>query len=314
MLKQVIVIAGPTAVGKTDISLALAKEIDGEIISADSMQVYRGMDIGTAKISQVEMQGIPHHLLNILEPWEAFNITLFKEKAQEAIKDIHARGKTPILTGGTGFYIQAVLYDIDFSAENEEEKEALRKALEAEYDDLGADAMLEKLRLLDRAAAEQIHKNNKKRLVRAIEYNLLNAGAISEHNAKQRRKEAAYAHRYFVLHMDRQKLYAGIDRRVERMFDAGLMEEFLGLVQSGCHEGMVSMQGIGYKELFACMRGEITLEAAKERIKQNTRHFAKRQLTWFKREKDCIWIDRDDFVTGEALLSHMLSYINFRNI
>lgn len=303
--KKLYIIAGPTAVGKTDISLELAKRIDGEIISADSMQVYRGMDIGTAKLALEDRQGIRHHLIDILSPFDDFNIAIFQELAKKAIADIYERGKTPIIVGGTGFYIQAVLYDIEFN--KEEENDSLRKSLYEEYELKGANHMHEKLAELDRDAADKIHPNNKKRLIRAIEYILKNSEKISEHNTVQSQKESVYDYRYFVLNMDRAKLYERINQRVDIMIRDGLPEEVRGLKEASCHAGMVSMKGIAYKELLEYLDEKISYEEAVDMIKQHTRNFAKRQLTWFKREEEAIWIDVDKFNTKDDILKYMLS-------
>ena len=300
MSKKLVIIAGPTAVGKTDISIAIAKKINGEIISADSMQVYKNMNIGTAKIKKEEMQGITHYLIDILDAKDEFNITIFQELAKKAIDEIYAKGKIPILVGGTGFYIQALLYDIEFEDENEEEKTVLRRELELEYEEKGADFMYNKLLGYDKEAANSIHKNNKKRLIRAIEYAILNNKKISSHNIEQRSKESKYEYRFFVLTMDRTKLYERINYRVDLMFEEGLID-------------MTAMQGIGYKELFAYFEERLSLDEVKEEIKKDTRHFAKRQLTWFKREENAIWIDKDVYI-GEALLDKMCEYIDFTNI
>lgn len=313
MSKKLVIIAGPTAVGKTDISIAIAKRINGEIISADSMQVYKNMDIGTAKIKKEEMQGITHYLIDILDVKDEFNITIFQELAKKAINEIYAKGKIPILVGGTGFYIQALLYDIEFEDENEEEKTVLRRELELEYEEKGSDFMYNKLLGYDKEAANSIHKNNKKRLIRAIEYAILNNKKISSHNIEQRSKESKYEYRFFVLTMDRTKLYERINYRVDLMFEEGLIEEFKELLEYGCKKDMTAMQGIGYKELFAYFEEQLSLDEVKEEIKKDTRHFAKRQLTWFKREENAIWIDKDVY-TGEALLDKMCEYIDFTNI
>ena len=313
MSKKLVIIAGPTAVGKTDISIAIAKKINGEIISADSMQVYKNMNIGTAKIKKEEMQGITHYLIDILDAKDEFNITIFQELAKKAIDEIYAKGKIPILVGGTGFYIQALLYDIEFEDENEEEKIVLRRELELEYEEKGADFMYNKLLVYDKEAANSIHKNNKKRLIRAIEYAILNNKKISSHNIEQRSKESKYEYRFFVLTMDRTKLYERINYRVDLMFEEGLIEEFKELLEYGCKKDMTAMQGIGYKELFAYFEERLSLDEVKEEIKKDTRHFAKRQLTWFKREENAIWIDKDVYI-GEALLDKMCEYIDFTNI
>lgn len=314
MDNRLIIIAGPTAVGKTELSIELAKKINGEIISADSMQVYKGLDIATAKIKEVHKQGIKHYLIDILEPFEEFNIKIFKDLAKLAIKEIYAKNKIPILVGGTGFYIQALLYDIDFETEDDEQKQKLRKSLEKEYEEKGADYMLEKLSKLDIDAACFIHKNNKKRIIRALEYNLLNGKKISEHNFIQGLKKSEYDYRYFVLTMNRQALYNNINKRVDLMFEEGLLEEFRKLLKKGIKKDLISMQGIGYKEQFLYLENKLTLAELKEEIKKNTRHFAKRQLTWFKRENEVIYIDKDKYSNNNEILELIIKFINFKNV
>lgn len=303
--KPMIVLTGPTAVGKTKLSIALAKAVAGEIISADSMQVYRHMDIGSAKITQEEMQGVPHHLIDILEPWEEFNVVVFKQKCEECLKGIYERGHIPILTGGTGFYIQAVLRDIDFT-ENEENR-LLRTSLEELAAKEGAEALHAKLKEVDPVSAEAIHANNIKRVIRALEYYELTGKPISDHNEQEKQKESAYHSCYFVLNDDRERLYGRIEERIDEMLENGLIDEVKKLREMGCHRKMVSMQGLGYKEILAYLEGESSLEEAVYLLKRDTRHFAKRQLTWFRREQAVIWIDKDKFAYDEeAILTYML--------
>ena len=301
---KLYIIAGPTAVGKTKASLLFAKKMNAEIISADSMQVYRGMDIGTAKLREDEMDGIRHHLIDILSPFDEFNIAIFKELAKKAIEDIHNRGKEAVLVGGTGFYIQSVLYDTDFTT-GDCDKE-LRESLSLEYDENGAEYMYNKLKELDEKAAESIHPNNKKRIVRAIEYALSTDKKISEHNINERAKKSPYNYKYFVLNLERKKLYNRIEQRVDMMLKQGLLAEVKKLHELGCNKDKVSMKGIGYKEILAYLEGGISLEEAGELIKKETRHFAKRQITWFKREKEAIWLDIDDFANEEDLVNYMI--------
>lgn len=308
--KPMIVLTGPTAVGKTKLSIALAKAVGGEILSADSMQVYRYMDIGSAKITPDEMQGIPHHLINVLEPWEDFNVVTFQSKCEECLPQIYERGHIPILTGGTGFYIQALLKKIDF-AENAEdssgENTSYRTQLESLAKEKGAAFLHEMLRQVDAASAEAIHENNIKRTIRALEYYQLTGQRISDHNEKERQKGSAYNSCYFVLNDARERLYERIDQRVEEMMSLGLVDEVQRLKQMGVGRGMSSMQGLGYKEILDYLDGLVTLEEAVYLIKRDTRHFAKRQLTWFRREKDVIWIEKDKFGYDEdRMLAFML--------
>ncbi len=292
-MRPLIVLTGPTAVGKTALSIELAKAVDGEILSADSMQVYRGMDIGSAKIRPQEMQGIPHHLIDVLDPSEEFNVVVFQRLCRQAMEGIYERGHIPILTGGTGFYIQAVLRDIDFT-ENEENAE-YRRQLEQLAAREGPGALHEMLRAVDPASAEAIHAHNVKRMIRALEFYHLTGEKISEHNEREAERTSPYRYCYFVLNDDREKLYQRIEERVDRMLEEGLVEEVRRLMEQGCRRDMVSMQGLGYKEILDYLAGEITLEEAVRRIKQGTRHFAKRQLTWFRREKDVIWLNKPDY-------------------
>lgn len=308
-----IVLTGPTAVGKTRLSVALAKAVGGEIISADSMQVYRHMDIGSAKVTHEEMQGIPHHMIDILEPWEPFSVALFQEYGKRIAGEIHARGHIPIVTGGTGFYIQALLRDIDFSVSDERDGAeaqdgACRRELEALAAEKGPLFLHEQLEQIDPASAEAIHPNNVKRTIRALEFYHLTGRKISEHNERERRKESVYHSCYFVLNEDRERLYARIERRVDEMLAAGLAEEVRALRAMGCNRSMISMQGLGYKELLAWLEGECTYEQAVETLKRDTRHFAKRQLTWFRREKDVIWVEKEAFdYDEERMLQFMLA-------
>lgn len=300
-MNKLIVIAGPTAVGKSDIAIKLAKRTDGEIISADSMQVYRYMDIGSAKVTKEEMQGVPHHLIDVLDPREDFNAFLFTKMAGECIEDISSRGKLPIMTGGTGFYIRALCYGNDFSESDGEDPEVYAR-LEKEALELGPDHLFEKLRKVDPASCEIIHKNNIKRVIRALMFYEETGKPISSHNSELHQRPAAYDLGYFVLTDDRTKLYERIDKRVDRMMDAGLVDEVKRLKDMGLTRDFNSMQGIGYKEILMYLDGEITLPEAVEMIKTGSRHYAKRQLTWFKREKDAIWIDRSEFPSDEMIL------------
>ena len=291
--KPLIILTGPTAVGKTSLSIKLAKLVNGEIISADSMQVYKGMDIGSAKITNEEMDGVPHHLIDILEPWDEFNVVVFQQKCKESMTQIYERGHIPILTGGTGFYIQAVLKDIDFT-ENEDNNE-YRRFLENLGQEKGAEHLHLMLQEIDPKSAELIHANNMKRVIRALEFYHFTGKRISEHNEQEAEKEPAYNFCYFVLNDERAKLYERIDMRVDIMLKNGLEEEVYRLLEMGCSRDMVSMQGLGYKEMIDYLEGKISLEEAVYIIKRDTRHFAKRQITWFKREKDVIWLNKQEF-------------------
>ncbi len=303
-LRPLVVLTGPTAVGKTAVSVAFAKAIRGEIISADSMQVYRGMDIGSAKIRKDEMDGVPHHLLDILEPEEIFNVMLFQQLAKKAIEEIYDRGHIPILTGGTGFYIQSVLYDISFT---EETDTSVREQLEQEAIQKGVEYLHAELAKVDPVTAENIHANNVKRIIRALEFYKLNGYPLSQHNETERQKESPYLFRYYVLNEPRDVLYGRIEKRVDQMLADGLVSEVEALKEKGCTRDMVSMQGLGYKEILDYLAGICTLEEAVETIKKETRHFAKRQLTWFRREKEVSWVEKNDFANTEALLAFLIA-------
>lgn len=310
--EKLIILAGPTASGKTSVSIDLAKRLNGEIISADSMQVYKYMDVGTAKISRGEMCGIKHHLIDVLDPKEDFNIVKFQNMVKIAIKEITKRGHLPIIVGGTGFYIQSIIYDIDF--DNEEDNTSIREELEREYESLGADYMYEILKKIDSISAQNIHKNNKKRIIRAIEYFMINNAPISSHNETQRNKISPYDFRFFVLNPPRDILYERINQRVDIMVEKGLLKEVKSLKQMGLSKHNISMQGIGYKEIIEYLEGDVSLETAIENIKQNTRHMAKRQVTWFKREKDVIYIDPYSFENNEKIVDYMIEKINTERI
>ena len=311
--KPLIVLTGPTAVGKTALSIQLARRIGGEIISADSMQVYRHMDIGTAKIRLEEMDGVPHHLIDILEPTEDFNVVRFQALARAAAEDIYSRGKIPIVAGGTGFYIQALLNDIDFTQIDENTQ--FREEMERLAAEQGAEVLHERLRAVDPESAEAIHANNVKRVIRALEYYQQTGQKISEHNEAEREKESAYNSAYFVLTDDRKILYDRIDQRVDLMMQEGLLEEVNALRLRGLKRESVAMQGLGYKELFGYFEGEYPLEEAVRIIKRDTRHFAKRQLTWFRRERDVIWLDKSEIGREDKqLIQQMLTVLKEKEI
>ena len=313
MKKPLIILTGPTAVGKTELSIELAKRVKGSIISADSMQVYRHMDIGSAKIRPEEMQGIPHYLIDTFEPDEEFHVVKFQEYAKRYLEEIYAEGRIPIIAGGTGFYIQALLYDIDFTKEQEDS--AYRKELEQFAKEHGAHALHEKLRAVDEKAAEEIHENNVKRVIRALEFHHLSGGKISEHNEKERQKESPYNFAYFVLNDERERLYQRINQRVDIMMEQGLVEEVQNLKNMGYHKKMVSMQGLGYKEILEYLDGECTLDEAIYRIKRDTRHFAKRQLTWFRREREVLWVNKQEFqYDNDKILTYMMSELKKEQI
>lgn len=313
MKKPLVILTGPTAVGKTALSIRLAKAIGGEIISADSMQVYRGMDIGSAKVMPEEMDGITHYLIDVLNPDEEFNVTIFQKMARDAMEQIYAHGHIPILVGGTGFYIQAILNEIDFTETQTDT--TYRRQLEQQAEEKGADWLHAQLEQVDVQAAAEIHPNNVKRVIRALEFYKETGIKISEHNEMERKKQSPYQYAYFVLNMDRSKLYERIEQRIDVMFEQGLLEEVKTLQESGCHAGMVSMQGLGYKELLAYLQGTCTLEEAIYILKRDTRRFAKRQLTWFRRERDVCWIEKEAYGQDEnKILEAMLLILKEKGI
>lgn len=305
MKNKMIILTGPTAVGKSDISIEFAKKINGEIISADSMQVYKYMDIGSAKIAKDQMGGIEHYLIDVIEPTEDFNVYIFQKMAKEAVEKIYSKGKIPIIVGGTGFYIQALLYDINFE---EEDNSEVRKKYTELAQAKGNDYLYDLLKEKDPAYAGTLHANNVKRVIRALEYMELNDELFSVHNEKERQKESPYDFRYFVLEDDRDRLYANIEKRVDKMISDGLVNEVSRLQSMGLTRNNVSMQGLGYKEILDYLDNKCSLEEAIEKIKLETRHFAKRQLTWFRRERDVIWINKKDFSYDKnKILEYMIN-------
>ena len=311
MKKPLIVIGGPTACGKTGFSIKLAKEIGGEIISADSMQVYRYMDIGTAKVTPEEADGVPHYLIDEFDPDEEYNVMLFQQKAKAYMEQIWAKGKVPILVGGTGFYINALLYDNDFT--ETENDTSYREECYKLAQEQGPEVLFERLKEVDPEYAEIMHANNVKRVTRALEYHYLTGQKFSEHNAEQKEKETPYDAAVIILNMDREKLYERIELRIDIMMEQGLLAEVQGLLDKGYTPDLVSMQGIGYKEFIPYFNGECTLEEAVTQLKTNTRRFAKRQLTWFRRQIEGLWVDLSKS-TGEEAMSDVLEYLKQQEI
>ncbi|MBR5337332.1 MAG: tRNA (adenosine(37)-N6)-dimethylallyltransferase MiaA [Lachnospiraceae bacterium] len=312
-MNDLIILTGPTAVGKTNLSIRLAKDIGGSIISADSMQVYKGMDIGTAKITPEEMQGIPHYLIDIFPPEHEFNVVEFKNLAEDALRECYDRSRIPIITGGTGFYIQALLYDIDFESagEDKEYRDKLWHLASTE----GPEALHRLLGEVDPASAESIHFHNVKRVIRALEFHHLTGKTISRHNEQERNNTSPYNHAYFVLNDNRDRLYKRIEDRIDEMVSGGLVEEVSCLKDRGLTKDHVSMKGLGYKEIMAYLEGECSLEEAIYTLKRDTRHFAKRQLTWFNRERDVIWVNKDENGYDEdKILDFMKSVLKERKI
>ncbi|MCH1983325.1 tRNA (adenosine(37)-N6)-dimethylallyltransferase MiaA [Ruminococcus sp. OA3] len=312
-MKPLIILTGPTAVGKTELSISLARAVNGEIVSADSMQVYKKMDIGSAKIRPEEMGNVPHHLIDILDPRDSFDVVTFQRFAKKAVTEIHQRGRIPVLTGGTGFYIQSVVYDIDFTKADSDD--SFRRHLEALAAERGGEFLHGMLRERDPQAAGEIHPRNVKRVIRALEFYQQTGMRISEHNEEQRQKASPYQFLYLVLNDRRERLYQRIDARVDQMIREGLLKEVQELRDMGCTRDMTSMKGLGYKEILAYLDGEYTLEEAIRILKRDTRHFAKRQLTWFKRERDVSWIQKDEFdYDNDRILSYILELVREKNM
>ncbi len=308
MAEKIVVVAGPTASGKTALGIALAKDFNGEIVSADSMQIYRGMDIGTAKASLAEREGIPHHMLDVAEPWEDYSVARYVEQAEACCRDILRRGKLPILVGGTGLYIDSLVSGRDFAAVDSDQ--GLREALSAEYDALGGEAMHRRLQEIDPERAAILHPGDKRRIVRALEVYRLTGMTITEHDRQTRalpkRFDAAAIHLNFK---NRAALYARIDRRVDMMVEQGLFREVEGLLAAGLSPESTAMQAIGYKEAVRSLRGELRREEAVDLIKQASRRYAKRQLTWFNRDKEALpilWEDEPDFEYARRLSTEFL--------
>lgn len=305
-MKPLIVIAGPTATGKTRLGIELARCLGGEIVSADSMQLYRGMDVGTAKATGAERAEAPHHMLDVCEPWEDYSVSRYVAEAGAVCDRLLAAGRTPILVGGTGLYIDSLLAGRDFAGRQEGD-EALRRALEADYGRLGGEAMRERLRAVDPARAEKLHPGDRRRIIRALEVYALTGKTITEHDAETRARPPRYASaRYVLTFARRETLYARIDRRVERMVADGLFEEVEGLLASGLSADCTAMQAIGYKEAVLALRGELTREEAIARICQNSRRYAKRQLTWFKRDSGAHWLVWDEEPDYPAAVERIL--------
>lgn len=305
MTTPLIILTGPTAVGKTDLSIQLAKAVDAEIVSADSMQIYKYMDIGSAKVTEEEMQGVKHYLVDEIEPDMPFSVSEYKRMAEEYIDEISSRGKNVIVTGGTGLYLNSLIYDMDFGKSDANQE--LREELNKELEENGPAYMYEKLVSLDKEAAERIHPNNTKRVIRAIEVAM--SGEKMNDFSKDLRYNKKYRPIIIVLNRDRQALYDRINLRVDIMLKNGLIEEVKGLLEKGYTKDMISMQGIGYKEIIKYFDGEYTLDEAIEIIKRDSRRYAKRQLTWFRRYEDAKWFEIDKFNSAEELKDAVVSYV-----
>lgn len=302
-LKPLVILVGPTAVGKTAASIGLAKALNGEIISGDSMQIFKGLDIGTAKITKEEMQGVPHHLIDIKEPWETFSVAEFKRLADEAIADIHNRGKMPIIVGGTGFYINSVLYEYHFGEADTDE--AYRAELEQYAEAHGNEALWNILQEKDPDSAAKLHSNDTKRVIRALEVLHVTGIPASERQSTVDKQTMRYNAVYIALNMPREVLYDRINRRVDIMIQDGLEAEVRNALANGVAQDALSMTSIGYRQMIQYFNEEISFDRAVELIKRDTRHFAKRQLTWFRHDPNIQWVDKwgktDEQVEAELL-------------
>lgn len=307
MKDKILVLAGPTAVGKTELSIRLAKALNGEIVSTDSMQIYKGMDIGSAKITEEEMQGVKHHMLDVVEPDKAFSVADYKDMAEKAIKDILSRGKLPILTGGTGLYINALTCNMNFteSEKDDEYRDELSKLMDEE----GPEYVHNMLKEIDPIIYEAIHPNNRKRVIRALEVYKLTGKPFSSYNAGDDLYKSKYDVHYYVLNMDRAKLYERINKRVEIMYEKGLLDECIKLKKLGYTSSMQSMQGIGYKEVLLYLDGLITLEESMDMVKQGSRNYAKRQLTWFRKDPRAVFLNKDE-MSDDEILDKIVNDIN----
>ncbi|MBR2500464.1 MAG: tRNA (adenosine(37)-N6)-dimethylallyltransferase MiaA [Clostridia bacterium] len=299
--KKIIVIAGPTATGKTKLSIDIAKAYGGEIVSSDSVQIYKRLDIGSAKPTKEEMSGITHHLIDILEPYESFSVADFVERAKDSIEDILSRGKLPIVVGGTGLYISSLVDNVSFSAA--ETDHTLRGELNKRAETEGVLALYEELKKTDPVAAENIHPNNIKRVIRALEIYYQTGKTMTEHNTISKLTESPYDAKMYALSSDRELIYERINKRVDIMVKDGLLEEVSALLESGITKDMQSMQAIGYKEIIAYLEGDLSKDAAIDLVKQNSRHYAKRQLTWFKRDERYTWLDINDKIDITKLVN-----------
>ncbi len=310
--KPLVIIGGATGVGKSDLSVKLAQRINGQIISADSMQVYKNFDIGTAKITKDEMCGVKHYMIDELDSSRDFNIFVFSGLCKKYIEKIYSEGSVPVIVGGTGFYIRSVIYETEFAKENTDT--SYREELEVIARNEGGEVLYERLKAVDPDAAAKIHPNNVRRVIRALEFNHDTGGLISAHNEEQRRKESPYNFVYFVLNRDRCEIYKRIDARVDAMMEAGLEDEVRSLLESGVSKDCIPMNGLGYKEMKDYICGDTSYDEAVNMIKQNTRHYAKRQLTWFKSEKDAVWLNYEDYSGDEAMLEKMTDILKEKKI
>lgn len=306
-MKDLFILGGPTAVGKTEISIKIAQRLNGEIISADSMQIYKSMDVGSAKISKEEMRGVPHHMVDIIEPSEEFSVAEFKERAENTIEEITSKNKLPMLVGGTGFYINSLIYNYSFADTNKDEeyREYLTKLAETE----GKEYVHNLLKDIDEESYNKLYPNDLKRVIRALEVYRVSGKPMSEFAAEQDILDIPYNVYYFVLNMDRQELYCRINSRVDIMMKNNLIDEVIKLKRMGYNANMQSMKGIGYKEVLYYLNGEISLNEAVEMIKQGSRNYAKRQLTWFRKDPRVNWVNKDDFNNEDEIVEYIVSQL-----
>ncbi|MCB2292124.1 tRNA (adenosine(37)-N6)-dimethylallyltransferase MiaA [Clostridium algoriphilum] len=311
-MKDLFILAGPTAVGKTEISIKLSQKLNGEIISADSMQIYKYMNIGSAKISKQEMRGVPHHLVDIIEPSEEFSVAEFKERAESAIEEITNKNKLPMIVGGTGFYINSLIYNYSFADTNKDE--IYREYLTKLADEKGKEYVHNLLKEIDEEAFNKLYPNDLKRVIRALEVYKVSGKPMSGFSQEQNILDIPYNVHYFVLNMDRQKLYNRINRRVDIMMEHNLIDEVIKLKEMGYTSDMQSMKGIGYKEILYYLNDEISLTEAVEMIKQGSRNYAKRQLTWFRKDSRVNWVNKDEFNNEDEIVEYITSQLSSKKI
>ncbi|KYH35755.1 tRNA dimethylallyltransferase [Clostridium tepidiprofundi DSM 19306] len=306
MKSNILILAGPTAVGKTNISILLAKALNGEIISADSMQIYKHMDIGSAKITDEEKKGIPHHMIDIIEPTEEFSVSEFHDRADYLIKDITSRGKLPIIVGGTGLYINSLIFNYNFAETNKDEE--YRAYLHRLAKEKGNEYVHNLLKNCDSESYNKLYPNDIKRVIRALEVYKVTGKTIAQLNSEIDIYDIPYKVHYYVLTMNREMLYERINKRVDIMLQNGLIDEVKRLKSMGLTQDMQSMKGIGYKEILMYLNGDISLDEAIYLIKKGSRNYAKRQLTWFRKDKRVIWIDKDNFKNDESVAHEIVKH------
>ncbi len=311
MSNKIIVIVGPTAVGKTYVSVELARKLNTEVISADSMQIYKGMDVGTAKITENEKRGVIHHMIDIVNPDENYSVSEFKNDAEKIIDNLLLKNKIPVIAGGSGLYVNSLIYDLDFS--NAKSNEKLREYYTYYYKEYGEDALYDKLIKIDPISAQRIHKNNIKRVIRALEVYDITGKKFSELNTDVRKESKKYDCVLIGLSMERKVLYERINQRVDEMLSNGLVEEVKSLIDNGYDKNLVSMRGIGYKEIIDYLEGSMDLEEAANILKRNTRRFAKRQYTWFLKDKNVKWFSMDNLDEAGNTVKNILEHINNLN-